>query len=105
MPRGIASRRERERLKNRNNTSEVLPENNTGKDAETAERIQALEMTKQYITPSNKMRTSKATLDNYPTNKLDPTIGSTRKENRDRNPVEKNGTITDDVEHIETQRK
>jgi hypothetical protein len=48
-----------------------------------------LKMTKQYITPSNKMRTSKATLDNYPTNKLDPTIGSTRKENRDRNPVGK----------------
>ena len=32
------------------------------------------------------MRTSKATPDNYPTNKLDPAIGSTRKENRDRNP-------------------
>jgi hypothetical protein len=43
----------------------MLPENNTGKDAETTEMIQALEMTKQYITPSNKMRTSKATLDNH----------------------------------------
>jgi hypothetical protein len=50
-------------LANRNNTFDMLPENNTGKDAETAARIQALEMTKQYITPSNKMRTSKATLD------------------------------------------
>jgi hypothetical protein len=67
----------------------MLPENNTGKDAATAERIQALEMTKQYITPSNKMSTSKATLYHYPTNKSDPTIGSTRKENRGRNPVEK----------------
>jgi hypothetical protein len=35
------------------------------------------------------MRTSKATLHHYLTNKLDPTIGSTRKENRDRNPVKK----------------
>jgi hypothetical protein len=35
------------------------------------------------------MRTSKATLDNYPTNKVDPTTGPTRRENRDRNPVGK----------------
>ena len=83
----------------------MLPENNTGKDAEAVARIYAIKMTKQYRTPNNKMRISKAISDNYPTNKVDPTIGSTRKENRDRNPVEKNGTITDDVEHIEIQRK
>jgi hypothetical protein len=67
----------------------MLPENNTGKDAEAVAGIYAIKMTKQYITPSNKMRTSKAALDNYPTKKLDPTIGSTRKENRDRKPVVK----------------
>ena len=74
---------------NRNNTSDMLPENNTGKDVEITERTQDLKGTKQYRTPNNKMRTSKAPLDNYPTNKVDPTIGSTRRENRDRNPVGK----------------
>jgi hypothetical protein len=67
----------------------MLPENNTGKDVGITERTQALKETKQYRTPNNKMRISKATLDNYPTNKVDPTIGSTRRENRDRNPVGK----------------
>jgi hypothetical protein len=86
---GIKSTTE-QTLTNRNNTFDMLPENNTGKDAEAVARIYTIKMTKQYITPSNKMRTSKAALDNYPTNnKLDPTIGSTRKENRDRNPVGK----------------
>jgi hypothetical protein len=69
------------------------PENNTGKDVEITERTQALKGTKQYRTPNNKMRISKATLDNHPTNKVDPTTGSTRRENRDRkgtrNPVGK----------------
>jgi hypothetical protein len=67
----------------------MLPENNTGKDVEITERTQDLKGTKQYRTPNNKMRTSKATPDNYPTNKADPTIGSTRRKNRDRNPVGK----------------
>ena len=85
---GIKSTTERTPT-NRNNTSDMLPENNTGKDVEITERTQALKGTKQYRTPNNKMRISKATLDNYPTNKVDPTIGSTRRENRDRNPVGK----------------
>ena len=63
----------------------MLPENNTGKDAETVARIYAIKMTKQCVTPSNEMRTPKVTLDNYPTNKLDPAIGPTRKTQQDRN--------------------
>ena len=74
-------------LTNRNNTFDMLPENNTGKDAEAVARIYAIKMTKQCVTPSNEMRTPKVTLDNYPTNKLDPTTGPTREKNRDRNQV------------------
>jgi hypothetical protein len=76
-------------LTNRNNTTDMLSENNTGKDVETAVAIYAIKRAKQCATPSNEMRTPKATLDNYPTNKLDPTIGPTREGNRDRNPVVK----------------
>jgi hypothetical protein len=73
---------------NRNNTSDMLPENNTGKDVEITESTQALKGMKQYRTPKQSKDT-KDTSDNDPTNKEDPTIGSTRRENRDRNPVGK----------------
>jgi len=63
----------------------MLPENNTGKDVEITESTQALKGMKQYRTPKQSKDT-KDTGDNDPTNKEDPTIGSTRKENRDRNP-------------------
>ena len=59
-------------LTNRNNTIDMLSENNTGKDVEAVVRIYAFKMTKQCVTPSNEMRTPKVTLDNYLTNKLDP---------------------------------
>ena len=85
---GIKSTTERTST-NRNNTSDYAPENNTGKDVEITESTQALKGTKQYRIPNQKMRTSKDISDNYPTNKVDPTIGSTRRENRDRNPVGK----------------
>jgi hypothetical protein len=58
-------------LTNRNNTNEMLPENNTGKDVETVERTHTIKMAKQRVTPGNEMRTPTATLDNFPTNKLD----------------------------------
>ena len=51
---GIKSTTERTPT-NRNNTSDMLPENNTGKDVEITERTQALKGTKQYRTPNNKM--------------------------------------------------
>jgi hypothetical protein len=84
---------------NRNNTNETLPENNTGKDVEAVEKTHAIKMAKQRVAPGNEMRTHTATLDNFPTNKLDPTIGSTREKNQDRNPT------ANDVEHIEIQQR
>ena len=71
---------------NRNNTSDMLPENNTGKDVEITESTQAFKGMEKYRTPKQSKDT-KDTDDNDPTNKEDPTIGSTRKENRDRNPA------------------
>ena len=81
---GIKSTTERTST-NRNNTSDMLPENNTGKDVEITESTQALKGMEKYRTPKQSKDT-KDTGDNDPTNKEDPTIGSTRKENRDRNP-------------------
>jgi hypothetical protein len=53
----------------------MLPENNTGKGVEITERTQALKGTKQYRTPNNKMRISKAIRDNHPTSKDANTSG------------------------------
>jgi hypothetical protein len=75
---GIKSTTE-QTLTNRNNTNEMLPENNTGKDDETVERTHNTKMAKQREEPGDQKRTSTATLDNIATEKLDPTIGSTRK--------------------------
>jgi hypothetical protein len=47
-------------LTNRNNTNEMLPENNTGKDAETAERIHNIKIEKQQVEPGNEIRTPTA---------------------------------------------
>jgi hypothetical protein len=63
----------------------MLPENNTGKNVEITESTQAFKGMEKYRTPKQSKDT-KDTGDNDPTNKEDPTIGSTRKENRDRNP-------------------
>ena len=61
-------------LTNRNNTNEMLPENNTGKDVETVERIHNIKIEKQQVEPGNEIRTPTATLDNIATDKLDPTL-------------------------------
>ena len=81
---GIKSTTE-QALTNRNNTNEMLPENNTGKDDETVERTHNTKMAKQREEPGDQKRTSTATLDNIATDKLDPTIGSTREKQQDRN--------------------
>ena len=70
---------------NRNNTSDMLPENNTGKNVEITESTQAFKGMGKYRTPKQSKDT-KDTDDNDPTNKEDPTIGSTRREIQDRNP-------------------
>ena len=63
----------------------MLPENNTGKNVEITESTQAFKGMGKYRTPKQSKDT-KDTDDNDPTNKEDPTIGSTRREIQDRNP-------------------
>jgi hypothetical protein len=63
----------------------MLPENNTGKDDETVERTHNTKMAKQREEPGDQKRTSTATLDNIATDKLDPTTGSIREKQQDRN--------------------
>jgi hypothetical protein len=65
----------------------MLPENNTGKDVAAVERTHNIKMAKQRAEPSNEIRTPTATLENIATDKLDPTIGSTRENHQDRNPT------------------
>jgi hypothetical protein len=84
----------------------MLPENNTGKDVEITERTQALKGTKQYRTSNNKMRISKATLDNYPADQQSRSSNRIHPERESRSePSWKTGNTTNDVEHIEIQRK
>ena len=70
---------------NRNNTNEMLPDNNTGKDDEAVERTQNNPIAKQGEEPDDQERTSTDTLKYIVADKLDPTIGSTRKTQQDRN--------------------
>jgi hypothetical protein len=62
----------------------MLPENNSGKDDETVERTHNTKMAKQREEPGDEKRTSTVTLDNIATDKIDPTIGSTRVPTREK---------------------
>ena len=70
---------------NRNNTNEMLPDNNIGKDDETVKRTQNTPIAKQGEEPDDHERTTTETLECIGTDKLDPTTGSTRKTQQDRN--------------------
>jgi hypothetical protein len=81
---GIKSTMEQAPIK-RNNTNEVLPENNTGKVDETVKRTHNVPIEKQGEEPDDHERTTTETLECIGTDKLDPTIGSIRKTQQGRN--------------------
>ena len=103
---GIKSTTERTPT-NRNNTSDMLPENNTGKDVEITERTQALKGTKQYRTPNNKIQDEN--IKGYTRQLPDQQSRSNNRTHPEREsrsePSRKTGNTTDEVEHIEIQRK
>jgi hypothetical protein len=81
---GIKSATEQALIK-RNNTNEMLPENSTGKDNETVERIHNISIAKQGKEPDGHERTTTETLECIGTDKLDPTIGPIREIKQVRN--------------------
>jgi hypothetical protein len=81
---GIKSTTEQALIK-RNNTNEMLPENNTGKDDETAKRTHNVPIANQGEEPDGHERTPTETPECIGTDKLDPTIGSIRKTQQGRN--------------------
>ena len=79
---GIKNTTERA-LINRNNTNEMLPDNNTGKDDETVKRTQNTPIAKQGEEPDDHERTTTETLECIGTDKLDPAIDPSGKHNKD----------------------
>jgi hypothetical protein len=55
----------------RNNTNEMIPENNTGKEDEAVKRIHNISITKQGKEPDDHERTTTETLECISTDKLD----------------------------------
>jgi hypothetical protein len=69
----------------RNNTNEMLPENNTGKDDEAVERTQNTPIAKRGEEPDDHGKTTTEALECIGTDKLVPSIGSIRKTQQGRN--------------------
>ena len=90
---------------NRNNTNEMLPNNNTGKDDETVKRTQNTPIAKQGEEPDDHERTTTETLECVGTDKLDPSIGSIQKTQQDRNLTADTKPILMNSKRIKTQQR